>query len=149
MTRTRNALQISILAVAFLFVSISGASAGLKTWPTAREAGDAFFAAFINGSERDARKFINVAFDGQAKPDELVNLYRQWLGSGELHSIKLIRDDKLGEVLGRETYALQKVSAGLLFLQLAFVVTPEGWALYHIQFQSDIGKFFPGWRNPN
>jgi len=149
MTRIRAVLQISLVAVVFLFVSMSSASAALKTWPTAREAGDAFFAAFINGSERDARQFINIAFGGQAKPDELVNLYRKWLGSGELHSIKLIKDDKLGEVLGRETYALQKVSAGLLFLQLSFVVTPEGWALYHIQFQTDIGKFFPGWRNPN
>ncbi len=149
MPRILATFQSAILAVLMILTVAGEATAGIKVWPSTREAGDAFFAEFVNGDEESGRQFVLAAFGGQADPTELVTTYRHWLGETDLHSIKLIRDDRLGEVMARETYALQKVTAGLLFVELDFIAMPDGWALFHIQIETDIGKLIPGWRSPN
>jgi len=149
MPRIFATFQIAILTVMLMLTVAGEATAQVKSWPSTRDAGDAFFAEFVNGDEKSARQFVLSAFGGQADPTELATTYRRWLGDTDLHSIKLIRDDRLGEVMSREFYALQKVTAGLLFVELDFIAMPDGWALYHIQIETDIGKLIPGWRDPN
>ncbi len=149
MPRLFATFQTAFLAVLMMLTVAGEATAGIKVWSSTREAGDAFFAEFVNGDEKSARQFVLSTFDGQADPTKLVTTYRLWLDETDLHSIKLIRDDRLGEVMARETYALQKVTAGLLFVELDFIAMPDGWALFHIQIETDIGRLIPGWRSPN
>lgn len=95
----------------------------------------------------EADKFL--AGIGLATGGQVASVLKTWVGKGTINKIDLLKEERLGSVLRRYFYVMQREAGAYMFIVFYVMQAKDGWILYNFNFNTNMQTFFPSWTGPS